>query len=208
MSKAPTNREIWKNKWHGRSEPVNAFARTVVRRMGTGRGRRLLDVGCGNGQDSLYLAKAGFQVTATDFSESGIEILSERAAAHALPIDARLHDTAQKFPFESGYFDVVYAHLALHYFDDSMTRKVFCEMHRLLRKGGVLFVKCKSVDDSLYGKGENVGPDMYRSGHTRHFFSAEYLTSVLAEFEIVSLRKSASSYHGKRSAFVAAVAHA
>jgi SAM-dependent methyltransferase len=111
-------------------------------------------------------------------------------------------------PFADRSFDAVYAHLSVHYFDDAVTRSVFAEMRRVLRPGGFLFVKCKSVDDCLYGVGEQIGPDMFRSDHTRHFFSRDYLQSMLSEFDIVSLRKSSAAYHGKRSAFVQAVATA
>lgn len=206
MPIAPTNRQVWKNKWRGRTEPVNAFAKTLVRRMGKGRGRKILDIGCGNGTDSLYFSRSGFAVTATDFSESGIETLRSSAVANGLSVTSLLHDTAKKFPFPDATFNAVYAHLALHYFDDAVTRRVFADVQRLLKPNGYFFVKCKSVDDSFYGKGTKVGPDTYRSDHTRHFFSADYMREMLEGFHILSLRRSSSFFHGKRSAFIAAIA--
>lgn len=203
MKPALTNKEVWKNKWRGRIEPINGFARSLVKKVRPGK---LLDVGCGNGTDSVFFASHGFAVTATDFSESGIDILVKSAKEQGLQITALLHDTAKKFPLADNSFDVIYAHLALHYFDDLTTRAVFSEMERLLKPGGLLFVKCKSTDDALYGEGEEVGPDMYRSDHVRHFFSRQYMTSVLAGFHIVSLTSSKSTYHGRQSAFVAAIA--
>ncbi len=204
----PSNRAVWQKKWEGRKDPVNAFAKGLVRRLGHGRGRTILDVGCGNGVDSLYFAARGYDVTATDFSESGIAILRSQAKEKDLIIDARLHDTARTFPFRKHAFDIIYAHLALHYFDDAVTRKVFSEMKRLLKKGGLLFVKCKSTKDCLYGVGEEIGPDIFREGHVRHFFTPAYMKDVLGKFRLLSIRTSRSSYHGKTSAFVAAIAQA
>lgn len=201
-----TNRAVWQKKWEGRQEPVNAFAKSLVRKLGEGRSRKILDVGCGSGVDSLYFARHGYAVTATDFSRSGIEILRRRADEDHLKIDASLHDTAKTFRFPDRSFDVIYAHLALHYFDDRTTRKVFAEMRRLLKPKGVFFVKCKSTKDCQYGTGEQVGPDMFRDGHVRHFFTPAYMKAMLEGFTVRSLRSSASAYHGKRSAFVAAVA--
>ena len=197
---------MWRKKWESRTEPVNLFAKSLIRRLGKGRGRTVLDVGCGNGVDSLYFAARGYRVTATDFSESGIEALDRLAREKKLKIVSKLHDTSKKFPLKDGSFDIVYAHLALHYFDDATTRKVFAEMRRLLRKGGLLFVKCKSTKDCLYGKGERIGPDIFREGHVRHFFTPEYMKEMLGGFTILSLRTSSSAYHGKTSAFVSAVA--
>ncbi len=204
---ARTNEQVWAGKWKGRKEPVNAFAKTLVRRSGSGNNRKLLDVGCGNGMDSLFFARQGFRVTALDFSPSGIEELRRAIRTfETANIEAELHDISKKFSYPDGSFDVIYAHLSLHYFEDALTRKIFCEMKRLLKAKGTFFVKCKSVDDCLYGEGEKVGPDMYRSGHTRHFFRFEYLRSMLDGFMLKDIRKTSSSYHGKKSAFVQAVA--
>lgn len=199
-----TNKQVWRDGWKGRSEPVNALAKTVVRRMRENKGRKLLDVGCGNGTDSLFLARHGFAVTATDFSKSGIDALRSEARRKGAAVEAKLHDTAKKFPFPDASFDVIYAHLALHYFDDRTTRRVFSEMRRLLKRGGFFFVKCKSTKDCLYGVGDTVGPDMFRLGHVRHFFTPQYLREMLGDFAILSLRSSTSSYHGKTSGFVQA----
>ncbi len=201
-----TNKQVWRKKWNDRREPVNAFARTVLRRLGDGRGRTLLDVGCGIGRDSVFFATNGYRVTATDFSESGIAALEAGKQRRGLNMRTMLHDTSKRFPFPDGSFDIIYAHLSLHYFDDRSTRKVFAEMHRLLRKGGMFFVKCKSTDDAYYGKGDRVGPDTFRHGHVRHFFTKNYMTSVLQDFDILSLRRSSSFFHGKTSGFVAAIA--
>ncbi len=204
MKSPRTNKEAWKNKWRGRSDPVNAFARAVVR-ASKERGS-LLDVGCGNGTDSFFFAENGFTVTAVDFSESGIEGLNVVAKERGLSITSSVGDISKTLPYKDGSFDVVYAHLSLHYFDDATTKRVFKEMHRVLKKGGLFFVKCKSVDDPLYGVGEEVGPDMFLSDHTRHFFSLEYLKSMLGDFSVFTSTKSSSAYHGKVSKFVQAVA--
>lgn len=199
-----TNREVWQKKWDGRDEPVNVMAKELLQTYDMSKGRKLLDVGCGNGTDSLLFAEHGFDVTATDFSESGVRILLDRAKDLTLHIDARLHNTEERFPWDDGSFDVIYAHLALHYFDHATTMTVFREMRRLLKVGGSLFVKCKSTKDCLYGIGERVGPDMYLSDHLRHFFTPEYLREVLAPFHVLTLKESSSAYHGKISAFVEA----
>lgn len=204
MKSPRTNKEAWKNKWQGRTEPVNEFAGAVVQAV-PDKGS-LLDVGCGNGTDSMFFAENGFTVTAVDFSESGIDALNGAAKERGLSIASSVGDISKTLPYNDNSFDVVYAHLSLHYFDDETTKRVFAEMHRVLKKGGHFFVKCKSVDDPLYGVGEEVGPDMYLSDHTRHFFSLDYLKSLLGDFAVFTSTRSSSAYHGKTSKFVQAVA--
>ena len=67
-----------------------------------------------------------------------------------------------KYNFENQSFDVIYAHLSLHYFDDLIIDRIMDNLHRILRKGGMIFIKCKSIDDPLFGQGEEVGPNRSR----------------------------------------------
>lgn len=76
----------------------------------------------------------------------------------------------------------------------------------MLRKNGVLFVKCKSTDDPLFGIGKKIAENMYEHGHVRHFFSEEHMKQCLQHFVILDVRKTAAHYDGKQSAFIEAVA--
>lgn len=66
---------------------------------------RALDVGCGEGGDSLWLAEQGWQVTGVDVSEVGLE--RARAAARSLGVQARTtfeqHDVLAWAPPEASY---------------------------------------------------------------------------------------------------------
>jgi ubiquinone/menaquinone biosynthesis C-methylase UbiE len=200
-------RRQWRDKWADRRGDVNAFAKKVFRMLPKKRPVTLLDLGCGNGVDSLFFASHGVSVTALDFSESGIDALRADIKKSGLKqIKPVLHDLSKRLPFKSSAFDVIYAHLSVHYFDDAATRAIFAEMLRVLKPGGSLFVKCKSVDDALYGVGDKIGPDMYRKGHIRHFFSRDYMKGLLSDWKIVSVRRTSSTYHLYKSSFIEAVA--
>ena len=69
---------------------------------------RALDVACGVGRHSIYLAERGWQVTAVDSSKVAIEILSQAAAEKHLPIDARLADLERgEFTIEPNTYDLI-----------------------------------------------------------------------------------------------------
>lgn len=200
--------KYWKDKWKDRKQPVNSFARrsfVLIKNLPAGKAgkkfKTLLEVGCGMGQDSLYFASKGFKVTALDFSESGIKKLKVQKDKNVNYILKDLRSAS----FKNNSFDVIYAHLSLHYFNDLETAKIFKKLYKALKPGGYIFVKCKSIDDSLYGKGEKVGEDMYKKGHTRHFFSKEYMTEKLKVFKIIKIRKTSSVYHAYKSAFIEAM---
>ena len=102
---------------------------------------------------------------------------------------------------------MIYAHLSLHYFNDKITQRIFDQLYKVLKKDGLLFVKCKSTDDILCGRGRELEENIYAfRDHVRHFFDREYMTTVLAKFKIIKIRRSSAVYHSYKSSFVEAVA--
>ena len=67
------NSEYWKNKWVFRpTEPANNFAVRAYKLIKRKKLKTLLDLGCGDGRDSIYFFNKGLKVRAVDFSFSGI----------------------------------------------------------------------------------------------------------------------------------------
>ncbi len=194
-------RTFWDTAWNGRRGDANVFAREVLQVTDHPKGKTLLDIGCGDGRDALLFAEAGFHVTAIDYSSSGIDRLKK-----ANPSLTALQQDIRSIDFSTASFDVIYAHLSIHYFDDLTTRRIVNTIHRMLKPGGTFFVKCKSTKDPLYGKGVLVGGDTYDYGHVRHFFSEVYLRHLLRDFRIIVVREYESAYDGKQSSFIEAIA--
>jgi SAM-dependent methyltransferase len=105
----------------------------------------ILDIGCGDGRDAAYFTSLGHHVTAIDFSEEAIA----RVRARTTSIDARVMET-QSINFPDVSFDAIYAHLSLHYFDDTTTNIIIKNIRRMLKPGGFFFVRCKSTKDPGY----------------------------------------------------------
>jgi SAM-dependent methyltransferase len=204
-------KELWQNKWKNITQhlPATYFARRSFSLMKSQRPRTLLDLGCGDGKDSLYFARKGIRVTAIDFSARAIEKLTHRATGmkvHPKVMDIRNLKLIRKF-------DVIYANLSLHYFDDKTTTRIFNDIHKLLPKRGLFFVRCKSINDPLYGRGKKLGKDFFiLNNHKRHFFSQEYLKKKLAKFKILKIRRSTAKHQRvervmpEKSSFIEAVA--
>ena len=99
---------------------------------------RLVEVGCGTGQMSVYLARADRVVIGIDVSRSSL--LLGAAAAHRFGlsgvyfVETDLHRSALK----SGAFDVVYSSGVLHHTPNP--RAAFAEVARLARPGGMVVV--------------------------------------------------------------------
>jgi len=76
---------------------------------------RVLDIGCGQGRDALFIARLGHSVTGIDLSPSGIDDLIEDAKKDGLNIDGIVADIRLYRPQET--FDVILIDRTLHMLD-------------------------------------------------------------------------------------------
>src|SRR5258706_15289086 len=99
---------------------------------------RVLELGAGQGQDSGFFAKQGYEVMSIDFSEEPLEIARQKAEEENLQIEFMHIDLREPLDLPSESFDIVYSHLAVHYFDKQRTKELFSEMENVLKPQGVL----------------------------------------------------------------------
>ncbi|HXY13179.1 MAG TPA: class I SAM-dependent methyltransferase [Terriglobales bacterium] len=102
--------------------------------LGPVKGCSVLDYGCGQGEEAVYLAKMGAHVTAIDISPVGIRLTEERARLNGVGdrVNAKLmRCDPTEFPDES--FDIIHGFGILHHVG---LRIGLMEIRRLLRLGG------------------------------------------------------------------------
>jgi SAM-dependent methyltransferase len=115
-----------------------------LRRLRAEGGRRLLEIGAGTGQDSLFFAANGLAVLATDLSPEMVR----RCLAKGL--DARVADFLHLDLPESS-FDAVYALNCLLHVPNADLPAVLASIRDVLRPGGLFFV-------AVYGGEASEGP--------------------------------------------------
>jgi SAM-dependent methyltransferase len=205
-----TQKQIW-NRKHREGEHAEyrdrptAFGAAVEPRFP--RQARILDLGCGVGGDAYFFARQGHQVLATDFSD--VVLAQNKALLKHSGLRFAFQDIAEPFTLQEAGFDVVYAHLSLHYYDDATTRRIFADITRVLKPGGLLCFACKSPADKAFGQGKQLGPDMFvsESGHLRHFFTPAYARELLKPpFVIEALTESTDTYIQKVGGFIRCIA--
>jgi len=76
------------------------------------RTSKVLDLGCGEGRNALFLAEYGFDVTAVDISECGISKLQSLASNHSLAVRTQIEDM-RSYVFDVD-FDLIISHGCLH----------------------------------------------------------------------------------------------
>ncbi len=110
--------------------PENRF---ILRQMGDIQGKRLLDLGCGAGENSVYFAKKGAHCVATDYSPGMVEVALQLADRYGVKIEGRTAN-AMALEFPDNTFDLVYASNLLHHIPNPEI--ALKEMHRVLKPGG------------------------------------------------------------------------
>ena len=99
------------------------------------RGRRGIDLGCGDGHCTRRIAERGARMTGIDLSGAFVAAAEEAEAREPLGIAYR-RASATQLPFEPGSFDFATAIMSL--MDMPEAGRVLSEAHRVLRPGGFL----------------------------------------------------------------------
>jgi SAM-dependent methyltransferase len=97
----------------------------------------ILDLGCGTGQMSLYLARADRRVVGADVTRASLRLGAAAANRFGLGHRVRFVQTDLNRPaLRNGGFDIVYSSGVLHHTPDP--RSAFARMARLARPGGMI----------------------------------------------------------------------
>lgn len=114
---------------------------------------RALDLGCGTGTNTLYLARHGWQVTGIDFAQRAINLARRKARKYGLEADLRLGDVT-RLDSLAGPFDLILDIGCLHNLDDSGRKTYLQHVKRLLAPDGtylVYLVLRRNPDDPGHG---------------------------------------------------------
>jgi len=129
-----------------------------------GRGKELLDVGCGTGHWARFFSEHGFTIAGVDISPSMIRVARGKGIPRASFTTADAHE----LPFDSGRFDVAVAITALEFVRDQET--VLREMVRCTRRpGGVVVVGVLNALARINRRRKAAGEPTYKEAT---FFSA------------------------------------
>jgi len=133
---------------------------------------KALDICCGAGTNTVYLAKKGFEVTGIDISPKAIEIAKKKAQQ----TNAKINLMVQSFvnlPFGNEEFDFVFDMGCFHHVEIEDRSKFVMGVHRILKKGGNYLLTCFS----------------YKNGPAWNHFTRKHIIDLFSEnFHIVDVR--------------------
>ncbi len=133
-----TNYENWYSgeEYYWGLEPAS-FLDELIKMCPPSEDKKVLDIGCGEGKDAVYMAQKGYDVTAFDLAENGIR----KTLMLAKEKDVRIHafvDDINTFNIESG-FDMIYSTGTIQYLAEDNKSAFFEKIKRLTKLNGVVF---------------------------------------------------------------------
>ena len=114
-----------------------------------------VDVGCGKGRNSLYMAAHGLHVTALDFTPNAVRALDVAAKAQGLEalIRSHVHDVTEPWPMEAFSADLVVDTFCFKHIAPHEARVVYKEnLLRVLRGRAHYLISFASIGDGYYGR--------------------------------------------------------
>lgn len=121
----------------------------ILQRMGSLAGKKLLDIGAGLGESSVYFALQGARVTTVDISPMMVETALELGRKHGVALEGIVSE-AEDLKLPAAAYDVIYIANTIHHVHDRAS--LFEQMSRALKPGGVFF----SYDPLAYNPVINV----------------------------------------------------
>ncbi len=142
--------------------------------------KKILELGCGQGRDTVFFASKGIDVSAIDSSQVAIDTLSNITGEKKLPISPMIHNPGEGLPFNNSDFDAVYSHMFFNMrFTDDQVKYLFTELNRVLKNEGLNLFSVRSDNDVMYKKGTLVEENIYDiNGFQIRFFTKSDLEDI------------------------------
>ncbi|KQC12289.1 MAG: hypothetical protein APR63_02805 [Desulfuromonas sp. SDB] len=108
-------------------------------------GETVLDLACGGGRNSHFLAESGYQVYGVDFSESAIEFCRKRFSRFSLPGVFKV-GSMDHIPFPDRSFGAVFCIAAIDHVRYEAAQKAIGEMRRVLKPEKLMLLTFDPLD--------------------------------------------------------------
>lgn len=143
----------------------------------------LLELGCGNGRDSVYFNKnSKLQIIGIDQCPQEINYLNQTYKNNNLIFK---NDNFTKLDAFKEFYQVIYSRFTLHAITEGEENDVLNWCFDKLNKNGILCIEVRSTKDELYGKGKLIAKNTFLTDHARRFIDYK---SFLHKLELIGFQ--------------------
>ncbi|MFX0100555.1 MAG: class I SAM-dependent methyltransferase [Candidatus Hodarchaeota archaeon] len=186
------------NKW-----PHDLVVSNIMRRFGKKEREnvKILDLGCGGGNNLIFISEEGFDAYGIDGSPSSIEITKQRLKEKNLNATVK-RANFKEIPFDTNYFNCVIDRASIYCNFWSDIEKIVDEIFRILRVGGIYlgFLPTNNHPAKEFGEMvetntySNFSRGTYSNSDIAHFFTKEEIETLFNKFKIKTLGEHSIKY--------------
>jgi len=180
----------WAMVYDHDANPLPALEEPIVRSwVGNPAGLDALDLGCGTGRHTLWLAEAGATVTAVDFS-SGM-LAEARAKLGTESAQFLEHNLHEPLPLKTNTFDLLVSGLVLEHLSD--LDSFFTDARRVLKPTGLAVVS--AMHPAMFLRGSQArftdpnSGEIVQPGSLAHSLSDLVMAAVGSKFQLANLQE-------------------
>lgn len=146
------------------------------------KGKEVLDLGIGQGQNSIFLSNFGYQITGVDFSKKSLETASENCPNLNL-----VQDDIRNFNIEKDKYDLILSSNVLHFLHKDDSYEIIENIKSNLKTNGLAYISVLSTDDPSLDFRKN-NPDFCElENNIFHKKSDDTYMSYFSKDEILNL---------------------
>jgi ubiquinone/menaquinone biosynthesis C-methylase UbiE len=157
--------------------------------------KKILDLGCGNGRNLIWLTKQDFKVYGFDISKVGIKITRDWLKRKGIKADLKIGSIYKKLPYKDNFFDAVISIQVIHHQKLKEIRKAIKEIERVLKPKGLIFLTVRKAPRKREQKllFKEIEPRTYtllegkEKGIIHYFFNKELLRKEFKNFKIYNI---------------------
>lgn len=170
------------------AEPPKELVEVI--NSGQAQGEKVLDIACGTGNYTFYLAQHGFSdVLGVDFSEKALDIARKHSEELKLPVRFAFADVTKiEATLKGEQFDFILDYSILHHLEPSVTESYAQQCANLLKPGGKLLLVCYSDKDE-FADGSKAATGTY--GNTMFYRSADQIREAYEGLQEVYYKETA-----------------
>lgn len=151
----------------------------------------ILELGCGNGRDSLFFLSKGHKITAIDESDVAIEMLNQITNSNnALFV---CDDFVKRKALYQMKYDCIYSRFTLHAISEEQEDELLNNVRYALNRNGILAIEARTTNDELFGKGIEIEKNtFFYNEHYRRFINVNAFRNKLEklDFDVIYLDES------------------
>mgnify|MGYP001274884316 CR=1 FL=1 len=148
----------------------------------------VLDIGGGEGRNTLYLARQGYEVTITDLSKAGLSKVEAESETESLSVKIKVSDVVTDGIEDD--FDAIVCTFVFHHLNTENAVRVIKEIQDHTTNGGINIITTFTNKGGLYDRNQ-------KSGSGRYYPSADEIGRLYSGWKILFLKTRETTTHAK-----------